>query len=185
MARKKNLRKQSKKVLLLVEGQTEALYFNCLNRTEFRNTALEIKGYNGANKNIYKMIDKHTRQKRTDSYDEIVIMLDLDAYNSSDINKIKNEASKKNCTIISSNKSFEVWLLSHFKVLNKGLLSQDELEYELSNHLKYKYKKGDHKAIETIAKNYKIAIDNAANISEFSFDNNFTDIPKLFKIIGN
>lgn len=100
MARKKNLRKQSKKVLLLVEGQTEALYFNCLNRTEFRNAALEIKSYNGANKNICMIIDKHTRQKRADSYDEIVIMLDLDAYNSSDINNIKNEASKKNCTII-------------------------------------------------------------------------------------
>ncbi|VEU59227.1 RloB domain-containing protein [Mesomycoplasma neurolyticum] len=81
---------------------------------------------------------------------------------------LKKNFKKENINIIFSNIDFEIWLLAHFKKIDSEskIYSRSELNEELGEYLKKKYKKSNIEQLKKIVENWEQAIQNTKDISK-------------------
>lgn len=69
-----------------------------------------------------------------------------------------------------------MWLLAHFKPMNSAILTEKQIERDLSTHLKNPYKKANRKQLEKIILQYKAGIKNCSQINVAKFDQQCTTV---------
>ena len=129
-----------KTVLLVVEGESEKTYFSRIARMSDKyNIVSRVSG----DKNCVDMVAnciKIADREGLEDDDVKVVVFDLDVVDRSDLEKAVSLAKEKNVLVMTSNLSFEIWLLMHLEDISR-VYSQDDYEERLSQTLEQKYKK--------------------------------------------
>ncbi len=129
-----------KTILLIVEGESEKTYFSRIARMSDRyNLVPRVSG----DKNCIDMINnciKIAGREGLEEDDMKVVVFDLDVVDGSDLEKAVSLARRENIILMTSNLSFEIWLLMHLEDISR-VYSQDDYEEKLTELLGWKYKK--------------------------------------------
>lgn len=91
-----------------------------------------------------RFCDSKVKERGTDinNGDTVAVVIDVDERSKDEVNNIEKHCSKQNYRLFISNRSFEVWLIMHFRDITRPM-NQEELEGILSECLGTKYKKTD------------------------------------------
>lgn len=183
--------------LIICEGkQTEPNYFNGLkqainkkygDKVDVMIPSIDIKG-TGMNTTSLVDYTKRTVNYANKVYGQVWVVFDKDEYSDEQFN-----SAIKNCeyNVAWSNPNFELWLLSHFKKINK-FISKDsviaELDKEFEKNGLGSYNKNDKDIFEKITKDNKIntAIENCKYMEELNKDGQASErnpMTKVYKII--
>ncbi len=151
------------------EGQTEKIYFETL-KTHKRLSNISIKIIElNKNGNALTLTKEAISQKQKDKkYDQYWIVLDKDDTKEEDFEKAIQECESRNINVAYSIRSFEVWILFHYKYFEQNL-SQVELENEISHFCKNKYSKSS-KDLESLCKELISKLDVAKQNAKKSFE---------------
>ncbi len=132
--------KPRKTLFLMVEGVSEEVYFNRIARLSEK-YSLSVKV--SKDKDCLGIINNCARESKRiglEKDDLRAAVFDLDVVDRKTLEEAKKKAEKENILLLTTNLSFEFWLLLHLEE-NPRVHSQDEYEALLSQHLGYKYKK--------------------------------------------
>lgn len=145
--------------LIVCEGkQTEPNYFNGLkqainkkygNKVEVLIPSIDVKG-TGMNTTSLVKYTQRTINHSNKVYGQVWVVFDKDDYNDEQF-----DSAIKNCdyNVAWSNPNFEVWLLAHFKKVNR-YISKDDVLQELSKEFQKKelgeYEKNDKNIFDKI-----------------------------------
>ncbi|WGS68714.1 RloB family protein [Lactiplantibacillus plantarum] len=183
MSRTRNKRKLKPKIIFLVEGKSEKVFFEMLAQ-KYKLTASKVvkildgTGHDFVDKAKSKLTDP---QLKADNKTKVFVIFDNDSNLSdvysrekSNINELFSKAQKvtkvESCDLVISNICFEVWLLAHFQKMTPGLKSTKWLNQKLGQYLGEEYIKGDSSQIEKILDDDKVftAIKNTEKISSIN-----------------
>ncbi|WP_323706477.1 RloB family protein [Mammaliicoccus sciuri] len=155
-------KKINRKTTIYCEGYTEKHYLMMLkNKYKKSNIKIDIKSMH---KSCCELVKKAENTEKTKSSDRVYIIFDKDSHQALEIGNAIKDANKNDFTVIYSNNSFELWLLSHFNPITGPINNNDlnrklEKELNVSNWKKYKNEK--FKNIETqLVDKVTIAYDN-------------------------
>ena len=129
-----------KTLFLMVEGVSEEVYFNRIARLSEK-YSLSIKV--SKDKDCMGIINNCARESKRIGLEEgdlKAAVFDLDVVDRKTLQEAKKKAEKENILLLTTNLSFEFWLLLHLEE-NPRVHNQDEYEELLSQHLGYRYKK--------------------------------------------
>jgi hypothetical protein len=133
----------AKRVIIIVEGRSEKIYFERFRTPE---SPIAIRIYESKDRTAEGMVSKciHLieRSGLDTDVDEVITVFDADRNTVEDIECALKVCSENNVTMYISNPSFEFWLLLHFED-DKTTYIQDDLEERLGKHIKAKYKKSE------------------------------------------
>lgn len=183
MARNRKGKKEKRKIFILVEGETEQMYFDFLRQklrlsnVKIKTVVLENSGQTWIEK--AKCLIQNDPNLKRDSTTEVFVVFDKDEFTNEELNWMFKKADDEAFEIGFSNATFEVWLLAHFEEVTPRLLSKVALKNKLGNHLQTEYVKADSDQLEKIVKNYEVAIKNTDGISEVDFSHQSTNIGAL------
>lgn len=183
--------------LIVCEGkQTEPNYFNGLkqeinkkygNKVEVLILNIDVKGTGMNTTSLVKYTQK-TVNHANKVYGQVWVVFDKDDYNNEQF-----DSAIKNCdyNVAWSNPNFEVWLLAHFKKVNR-YISKDDVLQELSKEFQKKglgdYTKIDTNIFEKITSegNLDTAIKNCEYMEELNKDGQASQrnpMTKVYKIV--
>ena len=183
--------------LIICEGkQTEPNYFNGLkqainkkfgDKVDVMIPSIDVKGTGMNTISLVKYAERVINYANK-VYGQVWVVFDKDEYSDEQFN-----SAIKNCdyNVAWSNPNFELWLLSHFKKVNK-YVSKDsviaELDKEFEKNGLGNYDKNDKGIFEKIAKDNKIniAIENCKYMEELNRDGQASErnpMTKVYKIV--
>lgn len=183
--------------LIVCEGkQTEPNYFNGLkqainkkygNKVEVLIPSIDVKG-TGMNTTSLVKYTKKTINHSNKVYGQVWVVFDKDDYNDEQF-----DSAIKNCdyNVAWSNPNFEVWLLSHFKKVNR-YISKDDVLQELSKEFQKKelgeYAKNDKNIFDKITSEGRLhtAIENCEHMEELNKDGQASQrnpMTKVYKLV--
>lgn len=183
--------------LIVCEGkQTEPNYFNGLkqainkkygNKVEVLIPSIDVKG-TGMNTTSLVKYTQRTINHSNKVYGQVWVVFDKDDYNDEQF-----DSAIKNCdyNVAWSNPNFEVWLLAHFKKVNR-YISKDDVLQELSKEFQKKelgeYVKNDKNIFDKITneENLHTAIKNCEYMEELNKDGQASQrnpMTKVYKIV--
>lgn len=183
--------------LIICEGkQTEPNYFNGLkqainkkygDKVDVKIPDIDIKGTGMNTLSLVKYAERVVNYANR-MYGQVWVVFDKDEYSDEQFN-----SAIKNCeyNVAWSNPNFELWLLSHFKKINK-YVSKDsviaELDKEFEKNGLGKYNKNDKDIFEKITNDNKIntAIENCKCMEGLNKDGQASSrnpMTKVYKIV--
>jgi len=183
--------------LIVCEGkQTEPNYFNGLkqainkkygNKVEVLIPSIDIKG-TGMNTTSLVKYTQRTINHSNKVYGQVWVVFDKDDYNDEQF-----DSAIKNCdyNVAWSNPNFEVWLLSHFKKVNRYISKDDvlkELSKEFQKNEQGEYAKNDKNIFDKITSEGKLlrAIKNCEYMEELNKDGQASQrnpMTKVYKLV--
>jgi len=141
--RRSGHRTPSKRMIIIVEGISEKMYFERFRTPE---SPVAVRIHLSKDRTAEGMVDKCLslieRSGLDTGVDEVITVFDVDQNTVEDIEKAVKVCSKHNVTIYISNPSFEFWLLLHFED-DKTTYIQEDLEKRLEKHIKTAYVKAE------------------------------------------
>lgn len=183
--------------LIVCEGkQTEPNYFNGLKRKineQFGNKvdvlipSIEIRGTGRNTTDLVKYTEKYVNYANK-VYGQVWVVFDKDDYSDNQF-----DLAIRNCryNVAWSNPNFELWLLSHFKKVNR-FISKDEIITELNKEFQInglgEYHKNDESIFEKVTADNKIerAIKNCEymeSLNEQGQASQNNPMTKVYKIV--
>ena len=183
--------------LIVCEGkQTEPNYFNGLkqainkkygNKIDVLIPNIDVKGTGMNTTSLVKYTQKIINYSHK-VYGQVWVVFDKDDYNDEQF-----DLAIKNCdyNVAWSNPNFELWLLAHFKKVNR-YISKDEVLQELSKEFQKNglgtYKKNDDKIFEKVTKDGKLstAIKNCEYMEKSNKDGQASKrnpMTKVYKVV--
>lgn len=141
--RAEGTRRQNKVILVVGDGESEKVYFDRLSdlcgSVSIKSIAAKV---NGTKKIVEKTRSIAKQFDISPSYgDVIAIVMDLDfRYTLEEITKMEGECETRGFKLFISNPCFEVWLLSHFRLLTHQY-DQKEILIDLERELGRPYSK--------------------------------------------
>ena len=183
--------------LIVCEGkQTEPNYFNGLkqainkkygNKVEVLIPSIDVKS-TGMNTTSLVKYTQRTINHSNKVYGQVWVVFDKDDYNDEQF-----DSAIKNCdyNVAWSNPNFEVWLLAHFKKVNR-YISKDDVLQELSKEFQKKelgeYVKNDKNIFDKITNegNLHTAIKNGEYMEELNKDGQASQrnpMTKVYKLV--
>ena len=159
-SRGKPYREACKIVLLICEGDSEAVYFNNFNKREWN--FIRIRTINTDKTDPINLIISAKRQKQKMNPESTWCIFDIESKNQEMIDKVVKSAGQ-NIRIISSNPCYELWLLLHFQIVWANLNVEDTIRI-LKNHIPT-YCKGKN-FFEDTEPITKTAIDNSKRLEK-------------------
>lgn len=141
MARAKKNKPTHTSILLVVEGDTERIYFERLKGFE-RYTSLIIEPKIPSHGDIKRLLDYAKKGKNSKTYDYVWILFDRDVLLTQNLPKktldlINNPEKLKSqgIDIADSMPCFEIWFLLHYCLPKQTYQNQDKLIQELCKHI--------------------------------------------------
>lgn len=197
MARQSKSKVKQLKNLLIVDGETEEVYFkNILQR--YKMSAKDVKRVtpSGGQAVSFGMSEANSFETAMrKQYSNYYIIIDRDNISRAEFEHIQREANQRqNVELIFSNVAFEVWLLAHYQNMTARPIDADtdNARYRrvLSNCLNEPYKKGNSVQLDRIISSAEHPIETAFNntsaIQELSYDNQCTNVgPFLRQLVAN
>ena len=197
MARQSRSKVKQLKNLLIVDGETEEVYFkNILQR--YKMSAKDVKRVtpSGGQAVSFGMSEANSFETAMrKQYSNYYIIIDRDNISRAEFEHIQREANQRqNVELIFSNVAFEVWLLAHYQNMTARPVDADtdNARYRrvLSNCLNEPYKKGNSVQLDRIISSAEHPIETAFNntsaIQELSYDNQCTNVgPFLRQLVAN
>ena len=197
MARQSRSKVKQLKNLLIVDGETEEVYFkNILQR--YKMSAKDVKrgkpsGGQAVSSGMSEAHSFETAMRK--QYSNYYIIIDRDNISRAEFEHIQREANQRqNVELIFSNIAFEVWLLAHYQNMTARPVDADadNARYRrvLSNYLDAPYKKGDSVQLDKIISSAEHPIDtafsNTSTIQELDYDYQCTNVgPFLRQLVAN
>ena len=197
MARQSKRKVKQLKNLLIVDGETEEVYFkNILQR--YKMSAKDVKrvtpsGGQAVSSGMSEAHSFETAMRK--QYSNYYIIIDRDNISRDEFERIRREANQRqNVTLIFSNVSFEVWLLAYYQRMTSrpvdASTDNDIYKQNLDNYLDAPYKKGDGVQLDKIISSAEHPIDTAFNntsaIQELDYDYQCTNVgPFLRQLVAN
>ncbi|BDZ30540.1 RloB family protein [Lactiplantibacillus sp. WILCCON 0030] len=193
MSREKRSRKLKPRIFFFVEGKTEKVFFDALSQ-HYRLIAaktvkiIDASGSDWVDKVANMM--KNNPKLRPDEKTQVYIIFDRDDLSVEIVSKMQRKAKKMairiaDCQLGFSNRSFEVWLLAHYRKMTVRVEDTRHLCAELSQFWGYVYVKGDSQQMESILKDDKVfqAIDNTQTLTSLSIDKQSTNIGTIVSTV--
>lgn len=134
MARTPNPIPIRKTLLLVVEGQTEQIYFNSVKRS-LRMSNITIEPELAQRTHPKDILDMAINKKKCGDFDDIWCVFDLDIINEREREIIYKEAENNDIKIAGSLPCFEIWFLLHYRYSTKTYSNCDELIEELRSYI--------------------------------------------------
>ena len=197
MARQSKSRVKQLKNLLIVDGETEEVYFkNILQRYNMSAKDVKRVAPSGGQAVSSGMSEAHSFETAMrKQYSNYYIIIDRDNISRAEFEHIQREANQRqNVELIFSNIAFEVWLLAHYQNMTARPVDADadNARYRrvLSNYLDAPYKKGDSVQLDKIISSAEHPIDtafsNTSTIQELDYDYQCTNVgPFLRQLVAN
>lgn len=197
MARQSRSKVKQLKNLLIVDGETEEVYFkNILQRYNMSAKDVKRVAPSGGQAVSSGMSEAHSFETAMrKQYSNYYIIIDRDYLSRDEFERIRREANQRqNVELIFSNVSFEVWLLAHYQNMTSRPVDADadNARYRrvLSNYLNASYKKGDSVQLDKIISSAEHPIDtafsNTSAIQALDYDNQCTNVgPFLRQLVAN
>ena len=197
MARQSKSRVKQLKNLLIVDGETEEVYFkNILQRYNMSAKDVKKVAPSGGQAVSSGMSEAHSFETAMrKQYSNYYIIIDRDNISRAEFEHIQREANQRqNVELIFSNVAFEVWLLAHYQNMTARPVDADadNARYRrvLSNYLDAPYKKGDSVQLDKIISSAEHPIDtafsNTSTIQELDYDYQCTNVgPFLRQLVAN
>ena len=167
MARRKIKTPAYKTILLVVEGETEQIYFERLKAFE-KYPNLRIKPEMPKHSNIGTLLDFAKKEAKSKAYDAVWLLFDRDVLKTQNISKDilkqindKNTMAKLKINLADSFPCFEVWFLLHYCLPKQYYSSQNESIKDLCKYLPSYTKNNVWLSRNDIYKLLKDRIDNA------------------------
>lgn len=131
-------------MLILTEGPSEVEYFNMFKGTNRQVAIVPIATKRHGSNNLVPYCYSKAVERNIDlkNGDTVSIVIDKDDHEISELEEIEKQCKTNNYDLYLSNRSFECWLLMHFRDLTKPM-SQNELEDALSKCIGVKYRKSE------------------------------------------
>ena len=197
MARQSKSKVKQLKNLLIVEGDTEEVYFkNILQRYNMSGKDVKRIAPSSGNAVTSALSEAHNFESAMrKQYENYYIIIDRDYLSKDEFEHIRREANQKqNIELIFSNVAFEVWLLAHYQRMTSRPVDantdNDRYRQELSKYLNVPYKKGSSVQLDKIISSAEHPIDTAFNntsaIQELDYDYQCTNVgPFLRQLVAN
>lgn len=197
MARQSKSKVKQLKNLLIVDGETEEVYFkNILQRYNMSAKDVKRVAPSGGQAVSSGMSEAHSFETAMrKQYSNYYIIIDRDYLSRDEFERIRREANQmQNVTLIFSNVAFEVWLLAHYQNMTARPVDADadNARYRrvLTNYLDAPYKKGNGVQLDKIISSAEHPIDTAFNntsaIQELDYDYQCTNVgPFLRQLVAN
>ena len=197
MARQSRSKVKQLKNLLIVDGETEEVYFkNILQRYNMSAKDVKRVAPSGGQAVSSGMSEAHSFETAMrKQYSNYYIIIDRDNISRAEFEHIQREANQRqNVELIFSNVAFEVWLLAHYQNMTARPVDADadNARYRrvLSNYLDAPYKKGDSVQLDKIISSAEHPIDtafsNTSTIQELDYDYQCTNVgPFLRQLVAN
>ena len=197
MARQSRSKVKKLKNLLIVDGETEEVYFkNILQRYNMSAKDVKRVAPSGGQAVSSGMSEAHSFETAMrKQYSNYYIIIDRDNISRAEFEHIQREANQRqNVELIFSNIAFEVWLLAHYQNMTARPVDADadNARYRrvLSNYLDAPYKKGDSVQLDKIISSAEHPIDtafsNTSTIQELDYDYQCTNVgPFLRQLVAN
>ena len=138
MPRKTNKIPSNKTILIVVEGQTEQIYFSEMNVYE-RNKGISVTTRKASHSDIGHIINSAISENSSGVYDSIWCVFDRDTVQRDNLEtklpQLIKKATQKGIKIADSNPAFEIWFLAHYQKPQLYYSSQDALIDELKKHI--------------------------------------------------
>lgn len=138
MPRKTGKIQSNKTILLIVEGETEQIYFSEMKSVE-RIPGITIIPKMASHSSVYHILKMALTEYDSLVYDSIWCVFDYDTLLADgitpEVQKQFDEARRKGIQFADSLPSFEVWYLLHYGMPKKQYQNQDELLRELKRHI--------------------------------------------------
>ncbi len=177
MPRKTNKVQSNKTVLIVVEGQTEFIYFSEMNIFE-RIPGITILPKTSSHSDIKHVLETALKECDSGVYDSIWCVFDKDTFEQDNIDgkmaRLLNKVLSKGIMVADSMPSFEVWFLSHYQRPRFYYNDQDAVIEELRKYI-VDYSK-DKKWLERknlyrlLKQNQSIAVENCSTLEELIKD---------------
>lgn len=136
MARKIRTRTTNTTILLIVEGETEQIYFSQMKSYE-RLRTVTIKPKLAKYSNPVQILEEAIKANSERVYDFIWCVFDRDVLNypSEQFNKLYQQATKKHIMFAESLPCFEIWFLIHFVLPSSACQTSEGLIKELKKYI--------------------------------------------------
>lgn len=192
MARQSKSKVKQLKNLLIVDGDTEEVYFkNILQRYNMSGKDVKRIAPSGGNAVTSALSEAHNFESAMrKQYENYYIIIDRDYISKDEFERIRREANQtQNVELIFSNVAFEVWLLAHYQNMTSRPVDADadnaRYRRELSNYLDEPYKKGNGVQLDKIISSAEHPIDTAFNntrtIQELGYEYQCTNVGLLLR----
>ena len=132
--------KPKRTIFLMVEGESEAVYFNRVGRLSDRFSIRTKVSRDKACTDIIRNCAKEAERLGLEDDDLRIAVFDLDVVDESLLKESLSLAGNRGVMVMTSNLSFEIWLLMHFEKGSR-LYSQDDYGRRLSELLGRDYVK--------------------------------------------
>ena len=171
MARRKSQeRKLKPAILIFTEGITEKKYFEKLNQKYSTKIAIKVSETRKQGLDLVEEANKVLKNPKNPMLskykaDFVYVIFDKDDLEESNLLKAAQKAEDYQFKIGFSNEAIEVWLLSHFEIVNKKM-SREQLNQKLSKFLGGKYTKTDEKQLDKLVDLVDNALRNTTNMAE-------------------
>ena len=163
---------------ILVEGDSEDVYFNALRqREEFKSKyQITVKNYSGQDKLLDTALNSEKRNGLQSKYDRVIVILDKDHVTKEKLRQLCEYFGEENVGF--TNPKIEYWLLAHFAVVYKNY-SKQSVDKKLLKAFP-KYKKGSPRIASFVDK-LTNAIQNTKNVTKIDFDDSSTNLPLIIQ----
>lgn len=163
---------------ILVEGDSENVYFNALRqREEFKGKYLiTVKNYSGQDKLLDVVLNREKCDELQGKYDRVIAILDKDHVTKGKLRQLCECFGENNVGF--TNPKIEYWLLAHLEVVYDNYSAQS-VDKKLLKAFP-KYKKGSLRIASFVDK-LTDAIQNTKNVTRIDFDNSSTNLPLIIQ----
>lgn len=138
MSRRTNQLKPNKTFLIVVEGQTEHMYFSEMKSIE-RIPGITITPKLAKHSSAKTILETAIRECKEGAFDSVWCVFDRDTILSEGISKglqaLFNEAEKLEIHFADSLPAFEIWFLLHYEMPKRFYKNQDDAIKDLRKHL--------------------------------------------------
>ena len=131
-------------MLILTEGASEVEYFSRFRGRNNNISIVPIQAKKHDSKNLIPYCASKAHEYGIDfgNGDTVSVVIDVDDRSADELRDVETQCMKRGFRLYLSNRSFECWLILHFKKLTKPM-NQEELETFLSGCIGRKYRKSE------------------------------------------
>lgn len=138
MPRRTNQLKPNKTFLIVVEGQTEQIYFSEMKSLE-RIPGVTITPKLAKHSSVKTILETAIRECETGTFDSVWCVFDRDTILkdgiSKDLQDLFDDAKELKINFADSFPAFEIWFLLHYEMPKRFYENQDEVIKDLQKHL--------------------------------------------------
>lgn len=138
MPRKTNQIPSNKTILIVVEGQTEQIYFSEMNVFE-RIPGITVASRESTHSDIEHVISTAIKEYSSGVYDSIWCVFDRDTVEKDNLeeklSKLLKKATSKGIRIADSMPAFEIWFLAHYQKPQLYYADQNSVIEELKKYI--------------------------------------------------